>query len=389
MEENERRWLDPKHEKLYMVRVAICCNEHQIFFQAEEKEKSWKARCSRSCSHTSLVIEEPYTNETFNKSRFPKVSPICERQWGDIQESSYKLKNSRCPWMESFQETSESERQAVIDAQELAAVLQNEVSQATTACDSLKKPKRKKTYKRGGRTKHKENNKRKLFALLICSSTTATLKELIHLSRHRDPQMATHENKMPMKNASTRKEAEKFEFEHWQCCDVDAVMSVVAWVKRHSTRVPTCMSLWSLLCCSLKAFGQCFCCFYPHCCNRDTSGTSRYRKCECANSWRLNLESWHIIAVSSIKCRQHIWPDTQSKWYRSECCNSRNAWWGRTRAHQSGSNWTAVAKRSYWQRKCTNVNDTTDMFDRHSTPWGQGKFLELEMVSPDCSACNQ
>ena len=39
---------------------------------------------------------------------------------------------------ESLQQTSESEGQAVISAQELATALQNEMSQATTSCDSWK-----------------------------------------------------------------------------------------------------------------------------------------------------------------------------------------------------------------------------------------------------------
>ena len=38
--------------------------------------------------------------------------------------------------MEGFEETSDRERQAVISAQELAAVLRSEMSQETTACDS-------------------------------------------------------------------------------------------------------------------------------------------------------------------------------------------------------------------------------------------------------------
>ena len=39
---------------------------------------------------------------------------------------------------DSFQETSESERQAAISAQQSAISLQSEMSQATTACDSWK-----------------------------------------------------------------------------------------------------------------------------------------------------------------------------------------------------------------------------------------------------------
>ena len=39
----------------------------------------------------------------------------------------------------SFQETSESERKAVISAQELAAALRSEMSQKTTACNSSKR----------------------------------------------------------------------------------------------------------------------------------------------------------------------------------------------------------------------------------------------------------
>ena len=40
--------------------------------------------------------------------------------------------------MESFQETSESEKQAVISAQQLAIALQSDMSQEATACVSWK-----------------------------------------------------------------------------------------------------------------------------------------------------------------------------------------------------------------------------------------------------------
>ena len=54
-------------------------------------------------------------------------------------ESSYKLEEfSMKSVKESFQENSETERQAVISAQELAAVFRSEISQETTACDPRK-----------------------------------------------------------------------------------------------------------------------------------------------------------------------------------------------------------------------------------------------------------
>ena len=42
------------------------------------------------------------------------------------------------PLLERFQESAGSERQAVIIAQQQASSLQSEMSQATTACNSLK-----------------------------------------------------------------------------------------------------------------------------------------------------------------------------------------------------------------------------------------------------------
>ena len=50
-----------------MVRETIRHENITNFSKQEEK-----ARCTRSGSHTSLVIEEPEMNEKFDKSKFPK-----------------------------------------------------------------------------------------------------------------------------------------------------------------------------------------------------------------------------------------------------------------------------------------------------------------------------
>ena len=64
-----------------------------------------------------------------------------------------------------------SEKQAVISAQELAAGPHNEIIAGNDSLWFLEKG-RKKTYERGGGAKHEEYSRRKLFAILICSSTT-------------------------------------------------------------------------------------------------------------------------------------------------------------------------------------------------------------------------
>ena len=69
MKEESLIWLDPKHEKLYVVKETTCY-ENIKYFSKQEKEKksSLKARCTRSYTHTSFVIEESYMNEKFHKS---------------------------------------------------------------------------------------------------------------------------------------------------------------------------------------------------------------------------------------------------------------------------------------------------------------------------------
>ena len=72
---------------------------------------------------------------------------------------------------ESFQETSESERQSVISAQELAAALRSCMSQETTACNSWKSEVIRLT-REVAEESTKRMNRRKLLALLSSSSTT-------------------------------------------------------------------------------------------------------------------------------------------------------------------------------------------------------------------------
>ena len=54
LKEEWHKWLDPKLEMLYVVKEAMCCMHIKFFVQQEKKKNSsWKARCSRSCSHTT------------------------------------------------------------------------------------------------------------------------------------------------------------------------------------------------------------------------------------------------------------------------------------------------------------------------------------------------
>ena len=50
MNEEWRKWLDPKHETCYVVKEYTCCMNIKFFFKQEkENQSSWQARCSRSC----------------------------------------------------------------------------------------------------------------------------------------------------------------------------------------------------------------------------------------------------------------------------------------------------------------------------------------------------
>ena len=59
----------------------------------ERKQSSEKARCTRSCSRTSYVMEESCMNEKLNKSTFLKLSPTWSTKRRN-EESSHKLKSS-------------------------------------------------------------------------------------------------------------------------------------------------------------------------------------------------------------------------------------------------------------------------------------------------------
>ena len=71
-------------------------------------------------------------NEMFNKSE----SHNLEHQEAQLRVQLQTEEVMMTSLKESFQENSESERQAVISAQQSASSLQSEMSQATTACDS-------------------------------------------------------------------------------------------------------------------------------------------------------------------------------------------------------------------------------------------------------------
>ena len=78
---------------------------------------------SRRCSHERGVQQERFVqNLEYWKAQLR----------GQLQNGKLMMTSSK----QSFQETSENERQAVISAQQLASSLQSEMSEATTACDS-------------------------------------------------------------------------------------------------------------------------------------------------------------------------------------------------------------------------------------------------------------
>ena len=47
MKEECKKWLDPKHETLYVVKEAICCMNIKFFFKQEREKCAWKVRCTR------------------------------------------------------------------------------------------------------------------------------------------------------------------------------------------------------------------------------------------------------------------------------------------------------------------------------------------------------
>ena len=107
-------WLGPKHEKLHLVKETICYKNIKYFSWKERGEN--KARCTRSCSHTSLVIEESFKNEKFNKSTFPRVSQTWNTRRAKIRVQLHTEEISMSFLNASFQETLESKRQALISA---------------------------------------------------------------------------------------------------------------------------------------------------------------------------------------------------------------------------------------------------------------------------------
>ena len=84
-------------------------------------------------------------NEKFDKSTFPKVSKNLEHKETHLGVQLQTEELMMTSIQETFQGTSESERQALISAQQMAAGLQHEMSQATTACDSWKTKKKRLT----------------------------------------------------------------------------------------------------------------------------------------------------------------------------------------------------------------------------------------------------
>ena len=95
--------LDPKHKKLYVV--------IKYPFAAGRKEKSSsKARCTRRCSQ----VPQEHISQSFQNMEHDEAKFRVELQTEHLMMTSV---------MESIQETSESERQAVINSQEMAAVL--------------------------------------------------------------------------------------------------------------------------------------------------------------------------------------------------------------------------------------------------------------------------
>ena len=70
------KWLDPKHEKLYVVKETTCYkNIKYTSKRVKKKLSSSKARCARSCSHTSIVgrsvFHEPEVQREHMSQSFP------------------------------------------------------------------------------------------------------------------------------------------------------------------------------------------------------------------------------------------------------------------------------------------------------------------------------
>ena len=142
-----------------MVKETTCYKNIKFF-----------SKHGRSCTHTSSVVEESYMNEKFNRSLFPKVSQNLEHKEAQLRGELQTEELLMTSMMESFQETSKGERQAVISAQELAAGLQmkcHREQQPFFVEDEVKR-----LVKEVAEQSAKRTPGRNFFALLICCSTT-------------------------------------------------------------------------------------------------------------------------------------------------------------------------------------------------------------------------
>ena len=92
-------------------------------------------------THQDLFFDE-------SQSSFPIFFPNLEHKEVQLRVQLQIEKIMMTSLMDSFQETSVSERQAIVSAQEMAAFLQHEMSQATTACDAWKNEVKSLTKKR-------------------------------------------------------------------------------------------------------------------------------------------------------------------------------------------------------------------------------------------------
>ena len=111
-------------------------HEHQVLLQAGKRETEFvksqmhsELESHNASNRRSLHEREVQQERICTKLGIPGAHLRVQLQTEELMMTSLK---------ESFQGNSESERQAVISAQQFAISLQSEMSQATSACDSWK-----------------------------------------------------------------------------------------------------------------------------------------------------------------------------------------------------------------------------------------------------------
>ena len=137
IKEGWHKWLDPKHEMLFVVKEAICCMNIKFFFKQEkEKKSSWKARCSRSYSHAQCKLSKnltwPRTSTRANYTTLGIPGGTIEKTVANWRShdgvSRRKLPRKLRKW----------EAICYQRAQQVASSLQSDMSQASSDCNSWK-----------------------------------------------------------------------------------------------------------------------------------------------------------------------------------------------------------------------------------------------------------